>query len=716
MTETMTFVDLLGVVGEADTGMRDISMPLVVEESIEGYVEPSFQVETEEDSFGSPILLVSARAAVGKSSLARELSLRTGNPLVDLSGRRIADGYFTGRLPKDLANGEIDRQFAVAQNLRSALIEGRGTLIIDSADEALVSNGPQDFEAALLDLGGLIKNSSGDRPAAILLGRPDTIDVAHYFYIAQDIPVSRIDVKFFDEASARKFINLKADGGRPTIAEFDVFLDEFFKRVLGAFGANSWAEADSFVGYAPVLDALAAYYNPDGNFMKVFANLHVGASTSHVWALLVEIINAVLARETEKFAANFGAANPAKVEFGRSVYTTQLQVELLLAEEPLALPITPDSDPVNDEWLSDLEGKVRGWFRDHPFVTPRDQGRNPLKRFTNPAFRDYVVARILGGPDLGLVATVKSYFTDPDVPSSPILARIALSGSIGLNRISGAALGLIIASHSTDFSDDAYLHVWPDAQQRRALTKSGRSEFHVQIFEPIGLAGELTCVLEPDETVNLISGAKRTTIEAPRTNIVLGEGMQDFALGPDAEFTCADFISEAVDIRLRMEDERPNVIEARRVVGLTKFVTPQDHNMLKLRVENAAYPWTVFVTKPREMDDTDEELEIARASLEFKRIAKWYIKKSMIKGAPNYPAEVMDTLLKRDRGSILAHDFGVVYGIIVKAESRYELHLEGFSVKDMVDQNLENAAYKGFLKGFLRWMKRNNRTFERNPI
>lgn len=228
MTE-LTLSALLDVVGTASGSMRELSESLVVVEGIDGYVEPKFRVETLGEPLSSPILLVSARAAVGKSSLARELSRRTGNPLVDLSGRRIADGYFTGRLPKDLADGEIDRQFSIAQSLRQALIQGQGTLIIDSADEALVSNGAQDFEAALLDLAGLIKDASGSRPAAILLGRPDTIDVAHYFYLGQDIPVARVDVKFFDEASARTFIKLKADEGKPTIPEFDLFLDEFFK-------------------------------------------------------------------------------------------------------------------------------------------------------------------------------------------------------------------------------------------------------------------------------------------------------------------------------------------------------------------------------------------------------------------------------------------------------------------------------------------------------
>lgn len=715
---SLSFAQLLDIVGRASGEMRRLSKPLVVRQRNPGYVEPSFRVETdpEKDPLSSPILLVSARAAVGKSSLARELSARTGNPLVDLSGRRIADGYFTGRLPKDLASGNVGQQFLIAQSLRTQLLGGQGSLIIDSADEALVSNGPQDFEAALLDLAGLIKETTSERPAAILLGRPDTIDVAHYFYLDQDVPVARIDVRFFDEPSARKFIKLKADRGDPTIPEFDFFLDEFFRRVLGALGANEWEDAESFVGYAPVLDSLAAYYNPDGNFMKVFADLHVDTSTRHVWVLLVQIINAVLQRETEKFAANFGAGDSAKADFGRSVYTTQLQVELLLSEEPLSRPITPDTEPADARWLSELEGKVRGWFRDHPFVSSPERGRNPLRRFTNPAFRDYVVTQVLGGADGEVIAAVKTYFADPDVSPSPILARLALSGGFGLERIGGAALALILSSHSTDFSDEANLHVWPEARQQHGGTKRERPEFHVQLFEPIGLAGELICTLEPDEPISLVTSLRRTTIDAPRTRVVVGEGMQDFALGPAVEITCAEFDAEAVDVRLQAETWGPNVVETLRVSGTTKFVTPQDSKLLSLVVQSAAYPWTNFVTKPAALHEEDDEGDIVRASLEFKRIAKWYVKKSMIRGA-NYPADVMDTLLKRDRGSILAHDYGLEHGTIVRTESRYELQLDGkgFSVKDMVAQNLANEAYVNFLKSFLRWMKRRGKQFDKNP-
>lgn len=482
---------------------------------------------------------------------------------------------------------------------------------------------------------------------------------------------------------------------------------------MDAFGASDWTQAESFVGYAPVLDALAAYYNPDGNFMKVFADLHVETSTRHVWVLLAGIIDAVLKRETEKFAANFGAGNLAKVDFARSIYTTNLQIELLLAEQPLDLPIAPGSEPADREWLADIEGKVRGWFRDHPFVTNPDRGRNPLRRFTNPAFRDYVVARALGGDYRATIAAIKMYFTDPDVPPSPILARLALSGGMGLERVGGAGLALIVASHSTDLSDDAYLHVWTEARRPRAIAKAGRSELQVELFEPIGLAGQLVCTLEPEESISLLSGVKRTTIEAPHLVIVLGEGAQDFALGPAAEITCAEFNAEALDVRVKADDRQPNIVKTNRVTGLTKYVTPQDNRLLELYVQNAAYPWTAFVTAAQLLVEDDDQTEIVRASIEFKRIARWYIKKSMIKGAPNYPAEVMDTLLKRGRGSVLAHDFGVVNEAIVKVEWWYELRLQGFSVKELVGQDFENEAYVSFLKSFLRWMRRNGKQFEK---
>ena len=60
MTE-LSLSELLDVVGPASGPMRDISASLVVSERVEGYVEPEFRVETEDEPLSSPILLVSAQ-------------------------------------------------------------------------------------------------------------------------------------------------------------------------------------------------------------------------------------------------------------------------------------------------------------------------------------------------------------------------------------------------------------------------------------------------------------------------------------------------------------------------------------------------------------------------------------------------------------------------------------------------------------------------------
>ena len=75
----------------------------------------------------------------------------------------------------------------------------------------------------------------------------------------------------------------------------------------------------------------------------------------------------------------------------------------------------------------------------------------------------------------------------------------------------------------------------------------------------------------------------------------------------------------------------------------------------------------------------------------------------MVKGDPNYPADVMDTILAKGRASRAAHDFGVERHIIAKEDGVYFLHLAEFSVRDIVDLNLDNVGYRAFVEDFAVW-------------
>ncbi|TDQ03406.1 MULTISPECIES: hypothetical protein [unclassified Leifsonia] len=702
MTEApVTFDELVSMVGLSSARASLLADDLLVREGLDHFIEPTFLDRDPMVGLSEGrVLLVAAPAAVGKSVLARELGLRTRNPLVDLAGRRIGEAFFTGALARQLGGQQ-------ALELVAEVHAGRATLIIDSADEALVGNGPQDYGVAIQDLAELIGAGVHGRPSAVILGRPDTIDETARVLEQRQTPVARIDVAFFTEQQARAFVRLKAlglSGSGPT-QELQDFLGAFFELVMDALGAQDWLQADSFVGYAPVLDALATFYDPEVNMMRVLHEIKRAGTTEHVWGLLIRIIEEVLDRETQKFASSFGAGDPAKVEYGRLCYTKELQLSLLLADRPLEIPITPEAEPEEESWWGEIESQIREQFRVHPFVAGSLESEdNPLLRFTNAAFRDYAVASSLGSADALRARVIRDNWCDPRVAPSPILMRLALSAEMGLESVNPTALTLLVASHAAEFRDDVLLLV--EEVESESQTDGG-SSVRARLEEAGVELHTVTAQLSAGEALYLMQGVARTDINAPSLRVVAGEGAQEFSVGPLADITCDEFASEAPELRLRpSRDSQPSFIEARRISGVTRRVVPSNAVLLKLIASETSYPWTSFRAS-RPTGDTGKE-RIWTAATAFQSNARWYIKKSMVKGDPNYPANVMDTIVAKGRASWAAHEFGVERGVISKEDGVYFLHLSDFSVRDMVDLNIDNPSYRGFLDDFVDWVDENN--------
>ncbi|GAA4784980.1 hypothetical protein [Microbacterium gilvum] len=696
----ISFDQLLALVGSASKRATSLAASLVETNARVDFIEPSFlsDAPVSDISVGG-VLLISAPAAVGKSVLARELARRTGNPLIDLAGRRVGEAFFMGWLARQLGG-------QAALGLIGEVEADRATLIIDAADEALVGNGPQDYGVAVQDLADLIDVGTEGGPAAVILGRPDTIDETARVLNQRGMSTTRIEVAFFGEDQARKFVRFKAfemNGNGPA-RELDDFLTEFFAVVLKALGAQEWSDADSFVGYAPVLDALATFYDPAVNMMAILKNIESSGTTAHVWGLLIRIIREVLGRETEKFATNFGGGNEAKIEYGRQCYTERLQLALLLADSPMDMPVTPEVEPADETWWDELETQVHEQFRVHPFVVGRSEAEtNPLLRFTNSAFRDYVVAASLSDADDLRARVIRDHWCAPRVAPSPILMRLALSAEMGLDVVNSTALTLLVASQAAEFREDVFLEIEEVAEpsddpaiEVKARLIEGGQEIH----------GVRTRIIS-GESIYLLQGIARTELDVPSHRVVAGEGAQEFSLGPLADVTCAEFASESPELRLRRGlDERPSFIQTGLVSGVTRRVTPNLPELLKLITSETAYPWSIFRSvRPSGASVSAMQWE---AAMEFQGNARWYIKKSMVKGSPNYPADVMDTILAKGRASRKAHDFSVERGYITKEDGVYFFELEGFSIRTMVDADLENYRYRAFLDQFIEWAGRAN--------
>lgn len=64
-------------------------------------------------SLREPVVLIEARAAVGKSTLARYVAWATGSPLWDLSGLFVGSGTVWGRLVQGFGADRLDRKSVV---------------------------------------------------------------------------------------------------------------------------------------------------------------------------------------------------------------------------------------------------------------------------------------------------------------------------------------------------------------------------------------------------------------------------------------------------------------------------------------------------------------------------------------------------------------------------------------------------------------------------
>src|SRR5262245_56063905 len=109
------------------------------------FVAPPLREEVAYSLDRTSVILLSAPAAVGKSTVASEIARRLHAPLLDLSLFQVGDGFIEGTIAK--AYGPR----GLVQILDSI---GNGTmaLVFDALDEGEVRAGGSNFEAFMFDL------------------------------------------------------------------------------------------------------------------------------------------------------------------------------------------------------------------------------------------------------------------------------------------------------------------------------------------------------------------------------------------------------------------------------------------------------------------------------------------------------------------------------------------------------------------------------------
>jgi hypothetical protein len=306
-------VRLAGVVGSSVPKLPGWSTQL---ESNASFVEADLHIRSEYDNLSAPIWLVAAPGAVGKSTLAKEISAQTGAAYLDLAkADTVAGNYLTGGL--------------VYNELLDAWRKSQTTVLIDALDEARLRVTQNSFEDFLRDIKRLSENRS---LPTVLFGRVGIIEETWLSLNEEGLNCPIFDIDFFDSACAEQFViaalhRLSTDTLRyghlsASLKAHPSVYQNAAKTFVGHLAQISASDGARFVGYAPVLEAvatdLAVVPNP--------ANLQTSINRTLTTQVLRQLTENILGREATKVREQL--ENVAEITKA-TLYTPSEQLERL---------------------------------------------------------------------------------------------------------------------------------------------------------------------------------------------------------------------------------------------------------------------------------------------------------------------------------------------------------------------------------------------------
>lgn len=473
------------------------------------------------------VVLISAPAAAGKSTLAGALAASSGGILIDLARENVGGNFVAGALvgTYDAEVGAVIREFAA----------GRLLLVIDALDEGQLRAGDANFDAFLADLVDFVSGHPTGAVSLILMARSETAELLAMTLEAQALPFSRLSIEYWQREAATRFIDRVLDArskGKPHRKQREPFerardlLWDSLETLVARSGPGE-AGVEAFLGYPPVLLAVASYLdedNPHGLEQQMRAAFESEVEARSPWQFVLQIVSDVLAREHDKtIKAIRERLEPGIVDDDwqewDSLYTSDEQCARLLrwttgeavdGEPPSALP-QGLGDPYNEA--------MRNAIPQHAFT---GTGRE----FANAVFRDFVVAAGLSSRDREQrEAALALVHVGEELPS-PLLGRFMLLAGAG---VLGEDVGIIYESLLAQ--SDA-----PDSLLLDIAEGSGGDSVFVSVSVRDGappLTFEAATLGSPLQFPRRLRGAAISVSGLIR----LGQPGRDLLIGPNVDIT-----------------------------------------------------------------------------------------------------------------------------------------------------------------------------------
>ncbi len=400
------------------------------------YVAPSFeQVKTNNkiSTLNPHFILFSAPGATGKSCLAKHIAYTHNAIYWDTSKLKLGENTFDGSILKMVGAADYSR-------FTTDLKNGNTALVIDAFDEAEAISGRTAVQQFIEDLERCVNGATV--PCVFMFSRTETAQFIASLCVENDIALQHYEIGFFEETQAVNFMegqieNLKKGEvekrghgeSSVTNAEKDC-IKKYYNAIQNSISAN---EKASFLGYAPVLQAIASEIKGTSNTAILISKL---TGKENCTDIIIQIMNALLKREQDKvtdaFANKCKSEHPEFTEW-KTVYSPEEQLSRIVfyilfgdtpynAYEKMNLP---------SQLIDEYQTLLKSFLPQHPFIQNYVKGsalQTEGIHFTGPAFRDYTLAKlILSSDGAPLAQMYLDESTGDNFSPSPIFADCYLN-------------------------------------------------------------------------------------------------------------------------------------------------------------------------------------------------------------------------------------------------------------------------------------------------
>ena len=624
------------------------------------------EFDSDADPTASEIILVSAPGAVGKSTLAEQIAHITGSVYIDLgTAAPVGDNSLSGGLFRS--------------GLSMPWVKGDITVLIDGLDEATLKTKMEAFEAFLADVAEMAK---GRPKPTILFGRTSTIEES--WLILSDmcekkIPVLEIGYYGYQESIDYAEVRLKATDPHRQHPDVDrealgLFLDGLRKQTS--------SDGDSFAGYAPVLNAVAARVKIESNPVQLVSEMKQGGQPP---ITLQSIVSSILTREQNKLR-DLTFQDPSLIT---QLYSPSEQLDHLVARVYGApSPELPEMSPEDAETYSAV---LDVWVDAHPFLYGNG--------FSSEVFEASVKAKALMNDTQASKKVLQSELSKGE-GANPFLYVFYTGDETKADvRLPAEHIGVFYASlrASLAHGERASLYIEEEdndnAEELNAIVE-------IELLRR-GFQGPRFVSFDTDVDGNICLGShvKDVSIIMPQARVEIGQDSDVVFVAP-VEILCQDLAIQAERvITENASDSEPDAsvvfLQSDISSGPPMSQVPIKRNNVQLLaswpgVEN--YPWRNYATSPHIYGDEDERLDEA-----LRRLRKFLMVFNGKRGLARSRNKIDSGRMTKGTGQKVL-DLMLQEGIVTRDQARYYLHTDRLSeltemtYVDCVEHNFSASA------------------------